>query len=126
MAKKEKRVVVDSPEEAQIIESQAGGFRHRHDGLAYRLHLKDRSGLKRPIKRIKASSTKLNLSRKMIYMLRMKIRKKSFHYFKIALKKSNIDYFDNRMKNWVILHDFASKISLTKIINKLKKIVKWK
>ena len=40
----------------KVVESQAGGFRHRRDGLAYRLLLEDQAGRWRPDKRVAPSA----------------------------------------------------------------------
>ncbi len=65
-----------SPEE--LIESQAGGFRHRREGLAYRLYLLQKKGKIFPKKRVKPTRIKSKKRRK-LYKIRMKLQEKSFY-----------------------------------------------
>ena len=73
-----------------LIQSQAGGFRHRREGLAYRLYLQQKKGNFVPQKRLKPQKIKSKKRRK-IYKIRMLLQEKSFyskHYNNIpALKK---------------------------------------
>ena len=65
-----------SPDE--LLQSQAGGFRHRREGLAYRLYLQEKKGNYYPKKRIKPKKIKSKKRRK-IYRLRMKLQEISFY-----------------------------------------------
>lgn len=116
----EKRIVLDSLTEDKIIDSQAGGFRHRHEGLSYRLYLMDKKNKWRPQKRIKAGKQHLSIIARFNYWMRIKIRKSSFNYFKIALRRNNLNYFDRRMKTITTVHEFITKNSLFKFIKKLR------
>lgn len=118
-----KEIKIDELSESKIIESQEGGFRHRHNGLSYRLYLNDKKNKWRPNKRHQASKDHLTMSRKIVFKLRMIIRKASFKYYKKAIKQNDISYFDNRMKLLTYTHDIVSKISWKKLVNKSKSIL---
>jgi coenzyme F420 hydrogenase subunit beta len=83
-----------SPE--QVVLSQKAGLRHRHEGLAYRLWVKDKKGEWRPEKRIKPSN-KLPLSRKFILIMRQRLMKISINIFRLAKEKNNLRLFIRRM-----------------------------
>lgn len=80
----------------KMYESQAGGFRHRRNGLAYRLYLKDQKGEWRPKKRVEATD-KINKSRKKVYSKRMELSAKSFEAFKYAKEKGSFDHYISYM-----------------------------
>jgi hypothetical protein len=63
-----------------VIASQAGGFRHRREGLSFRLYLCDKKGIWRPSKRVPASN-KLPKRRQNIYILREQLREASHSLF---------------------------------------------
>ncbi len=65
-----------SPDE--LIQSQAGGFRHRREGLAYRLYLQLKKGKYVPKKRVKPAKIKSKKRRK-IYKIRMQLQARSFY-----------------------------------------------
>jgi len=61
-----------------LIDSQAGGFRHRREGLAYRLYLKHRKNIWTPPSRVQPEKIS-NKKRRKLYKLRMIIQEKSYH-----------------------------------------------
>lgn len=79
-----------SPE--KVYQTQAGGFRHRRDGLSYRLFLKDKKNEWRPKKRVEPSD-ELSLVRKQIYEKRTLLSEESFKAFKVAEKQGNFEAF---------------------------------
>jgi hypothetical protein len=82
----------------KAVESQAGGFRHRRDGLAYRLAVEDACGHWRPTKRVTPS--RAHLSRKLcqIHDLRQEIRDASHVAFAKARQKTDFNEFLKCMK----------------------------
>ena len=108
----------------RIYESQAGGFRHRRDGLAYRLYLKDKKGQWRPNKRVNADD-KLSKNRKLIYKKRMLLSKESFKAFKLAEEENNFVTFKNEMLPLVDEYKNLLKPSFMKrVVNKIKREVR--
>ncbi|MBC7078570.1 MAG: Coenzyme F420 hydrogenase/dehydrogenase, beta subunit C-terminal domain, partial [Synergistales bacterium] len=69
---------------ARIVESQAGAFRHRHEGLAFRLYLDERAGRWHPRKRVAAGCRHISPLRRRIYRTRIQMREASFHAFRLA------------------------------------------
>ena len=107
-----------SPEE--LIQSQAGGFRHRREGLAYRLYLQQKKGKYVPEKRVKPEKITSKKRRK-IYKLRMQLQEKSFyskHYNDIPALKKELLPFIQKLEN-VYDHSAWTKFRL-----KLKKWLK--
>lgn len=102
-----------TPEE--IIQSQAGNFRHRHDGLAYRLALVDDKGKWRPQKRVQPSRSHLSIKRKKIYELRSHLSEVSHLAFRRAKENNSYRTFEQQMapliKDYYYLND-VSRISL--------------
>jgi coenzyme F420-reducing hydrogenase beta subunit len=77
----------------KVIESQLGGFKHRREGLAYRLELSDQRGEWRPQKRVQAGSKGLSRKRKEIYRLRIAMREKSHAAFRAARESGDLQQF---------------------------------
>ncbi len=82
---------------AQVFESQSGGFRHRHEGTAYRLYLKDQAGEWRPEKRTKASAELIS-KRKKVYEARLTLNKESYRAYEHALQKDDFNVFVDHME----------------------------
>lgn len=105
----------------QVFESQSGGFRHRREGTAYRLYLKDKAGVWRPEKRTQASA-KLKLKRKKIYEARLKLNEESYKAYKDALQKDDFNIFIEHMGPYV--KDYK-KLNIkpypVRVLRKLKK-----
>lgn len=120
-ASKEDRIKIDRLKKEKIIESQAGGFRHRHNGLAYRLAIKEKNDEWIPKKRINPSWD-LPIRRKLLYRLRMLIQKKSITNFKIAKKYKSLNLFKVLMSIYIFCHEVLSKLTIKKIKRKLLKI----
>lgn len=76
----------------EIRRSQSGGFRHRRQGLAFRLKKAQENGRWVPTKRVSASDDLPEL-RKKIYLMRETLREESFVAFNEALKHNDYRYF---------------------------------
>ena len=85
-----------SPE--RIIKSQEACYRHRREGLAYRLFLKDKAGEWHPQKRVKPKSTHLGKNRQKIYKIRICMAEESHVAFNEAMNKGNFSVFQDRME----------------------------
>lgn len=77
----------------KLIESQRGGFNHRHDGLAFRIRKRLANGLAVPPKRFEKDE--LTFLLRLIHLMRMSIREKSL---KVWEKTKNAEQFDKKMK----------------------------
>lgn len=84
----------------EVYLSQEGGFRHKREGLAYRLKQLDNMGYYRPQKRIEASD-KIRSNRKNIYGMRMELSKQSFKAYKLAEENDNFNTFKDIMQPYI-------------------------
>lgn len=86
------KIHIEEISASKIYQSQASGFRHRREGLSYRLHLKDTKGEWRPKKRTEPSNN-LSYKRKKVYEKRTILSQKSFDSYKTALSLNNFNIF---------------------------------
>ena len=78
---------------SRFIESQKGGFNHRHNGLGYRIKKRSSKGSLTPPKRFEANDLPLLL--KLIQTQRMRVRKKSLDIWK---KTKDAEQFNKQIK----------------------------
>lgn len=91
-AEENKLINIKRISEEDAVSSQSGGFRHRREGLAYRLAKHSESSWK-PLKRVEPNISNLSNNRKRIYELRETIAAKSHSAFLRALQENNLDLF---------------------------------
>ena len=91
------RLQLDSVSADTVAESQAGGFRQRREGLAYRLHLAEEADQWHPPKRVEPSASHINEERKEVYDLRMQMTNRSHTAFRKAMKEGNFEVFREKM-----------------------------
>lgn len=109
-----------SPEE--LLKSQAGGYRHRREGLAYRLYLQQKKGNIVPKKRVKPKKIKSRKRRK-LYKIRMQLQEKSVE----SINYKNITELKNELMPLIKKMEKLYEHSLwTKFRLKLKKWLKKK
>jgi coenzyme F420-reducing hydrogenase beta subunit len=72
-ARESTRLRLDRVSPDAAAKTQISTFRHRHDGLAYRLWLKERSGQWAPRKRIQPSKTHISERYKRIFEIRLRV-----------------------------------------------------
>jgi coenzyme F420-reducing hydrogenase beta subunit len=89
----------------KAVQSQAGGFRHRRDGLAYRLAVEDESGRWRPRKRVAPSMTGLSPRQRQIQDLRQSLRDASHLAFAEAKRQQDFDVFRRALEPLVVRYD---------------------
>jgi coenzyme F420-reducing hydrogenase beta subunit len=92
-----------------VVQSQEAGLRHRHDGLAYRLLLKDRRGLWRPPKRIAPRAWHLTLQYRLLFRLREIMRDESHRAFLAAVERRDFSVFVRRMRPLLTSHDLVKR-----------------
>jgi len=78
--------------------SQAANFRHRREGLAYRLWLTDLASTWRPTKRVLARHDHIDRTRQRIYEQRVLLAATSIDRFEEAKKLGSLEYFERSMK----------------------------
>ncbi len=82
----------------RAAQSQAGGLRHRRDGLKYRLWLKDKEKVWRPRKRVNAANDHLSSHLRKIYQYRIKVSRLSHSLFQSALLSGDLNVYTDAMK----------------------------
>lgn len=82
---------------AEVAASQAAGLRHRRQGLRYRLHLADRAGRWRPVKRLPAGWRHLTRKERARHRLRCQLAGTSHAAFLEALRAETLDAFRARI-----------------------------
>lgn len=96
-AQAEGRVSMDTMTAREAAEAQAGGFRQRREGLAYRLARRKANGHWTPIKRDLPDMTSPGPLRAQIYDMRERIAKQSQSAFRKALDQGDITIYDEEM-----------------------------
>src|SRR5699024_2585646 len=118
---KEDNLYLDEVTAETVYDSQAGGFRHRRDGLSYRLYLKDQEKEWRPRKRVNASNN-LTKKRKAIYSNRMKLTENSFRAYKKAYNQDDFNVFIEEMTPLVQKYKNVMRTSfIRRVLRKVKK-----
>jgi coenzyme F420 hydrogenase subunit beta len=96
------------------IASQKSGFRHRREGLAYRLDQAKKAGVWFPEKRTQPGSKGVDSKRRRVYSLRLQISEKSHHAFLNAKQQDNLDVFDEELHTLIGAYNRASSPSLAR------------
>ncbi len=95
------RLNLDRIDASEIVRSQAAGFRHRRDGLAYRLYLCDSQGVWHPKKRVLPNFSNLTRNIKKRYQMRILLAKESHLKFKEAVDADQFSLFHQNMETLV-------------------------
>jgi coenzyme F420 hydrogenase subunit beta len=120
----EGRLHLDSIAVEKVVESQAGGFRHRRDGLAYRLKLEDGAGRWRPAKRVAPSASHLAAKLREIYMLRYELGKTSHAVFAAAKANNDFNFFIQTISPLIIRYDRHYRRPLVfRVLGKIKRTI---
>lgn len=110
-------------EPLRVLESQAGAFRHRREGLAYRLYLDERTGRWHPPKRVAARCGGVSRLRRRIYQTRIALRQESTEAFREAKALGDFSAFQARMEPLVRIYRSLYRPSL---IHRLaRRIRRW-
>ncbi|MBF5027124.1 Coenzyme F420 hydrogenase/dehydrogenase, beta subunit C-terminal domain [Planobacterium oryzisoli] len=95
-------IFLESITAEEAASAQAGGLRHRRDGLSRRLMKKEKRGIWVPTKRVKPNEFEITFKRKLVYDLREKIAKKSHVAFVKALEKNDLKVFHKIMDPYIL------------------------
>lgn len=93
----EGRVTIESMSAKEASDAQAGGFRQRREGLAYRLALRKARGQWTPQKRNLPDMNAPGPLRAKIYRMRESVAQRSQEVFRRALDENNLTIYDNEM-----------------------------
>lgn len=115
-ATEEGRVVLTEITEIEAGDSQSGGFRHRRQGLSYRLKKRQEKGEWVPNKRVKPGEFEISAKRKKIYNLREQLATDSHVFFYEALMKNDLKIFKS---NIGVLMNKYSKANLPPVYKRL-------
>ncbi|MBS9392775.1 MAG: coenzyme F420 hydrogenase [Dolichospermum sp. LBC05a] len=88
------QIYLEKIEVEKVVESQAGGFRHRREGLSYRLFLTEQDNVWHPPKRVTSKTENITEVEKQRFSMRYLIAEKSHLAFKIAKDNNNYSLFD--------------------------------
>lgn len=108
----------------EIIESNAGNFRHRRDGLAVRLEERQRAGDWVPKRRVTPGGVKLSRRRRAIVRLRQKMAAMSHKTFLIAKRENNLDVYMFKLAPFALEMNRLSRVSLgERVVRKFARMV---
>lgn len=85
----------------EVYRSQSAGFRHRRQGLAYRLYVHKQRGEWTPTKRVKPSLDGISKRRQQVYAMRTVLKNQSFVAFRKAEEANDFTLFNRWMKPFV-------------------------
>jgi len=77
----------------EVHKSQDSNYRHRRDGLAYRLAVADENGIWRPRKRVEPCASEISPARKTVLDLRTQLSEYSHTFFESAKKAGRLGLF---------------------------------
>lgn len=120
---KNELVLHDSDSE-QVYRSQAAGFRHRRQGLSYRLYVHKQRGEWTPTKRVKASLEGIPERRQKMYAMRTVLKNQSFVGFRKARNADDFNVFKKWMRPFVAQYDKARLPIKIRFKKKVKNVIK--
>lgn len=103
------QLVLDRVSSQLVAQSQSAGFRHRREGLAYRLSRVEKKGLWHPPKRVAAASGALTFRYQLIFQMREWLRDVSHCYFAEARQAGDLSIFIKKIKPIVTVYLFIQK-----------------
>lgn len=92
-ALKQGRIFTQPATVADVRKSQDSNYRHRRDGLAYRLAVTDKDGIWRPRKRVVPCASQISPARKTVLDLRTQLSEYSHTFFESAKKSGRLGLF---------------------------------
>lgn len=91
--KAESKILLSKETVEEVYASQAGNYRHRQEGLAYRVKVAKNNGIPAPTKRKLFDESKLSSKRKKLYDKREKISELSAQFFSQSKRNDSLLYF---------------------------------
>lgn len=117
-------LVLHDSDAAEVYQSQAGGFRHRRQGLAYRLYVHKQRGEWTPTKRVNPSLDGVSKKRQQIYAARTTLKNESFVAFRKAVEANDFNVFKKHMKPIERAYFHMSISTKRRFVSACKKVVK--
>lgn len=115
-----KRVRIDPCGVDEVAQTQSGSYRHRRDGLSWRLAQLASAGRWAPKKRVPANANALSPKRQAIMEMRSKLLVESHEAFAEARAQGNLDSFRERMRP--LLRQYAALNKVSKLQSLQKKL----
>ena len=119
-----KELILHDSDSEQVYRSQAAGFRHRRQGLSYRLYMHKQRGEWTPTKRVKPSLEGISERRQNIYAMRTVLKNQSFVGFRKAVSANDFNVFKKWMKPFVAQYDKVRLPLKSRVKKKVKVIIK--
>jgi coenzyme F420 hydrogenase subunit beta len=113
-------VALDEISADRVELSQAAGIRHRREGLAYRLFLKQKAGFWTPAKRVQPTNS-LPLEARLKYFLRVKLLARSHIAYRRARANNRLRLFSRGMS--LLMLAYYGVIAFTRVRSKLAKLL---
>lgn len=124
LSKNNSEIMLDRLSVEKVIESQAGNYRHRQEGLSVRLESALEKKQWAPQKRVVITEYDISKKRKKLYLIREKIAERSHIYFFEAKQKSNLTWFAIRMLPLEIQYNFYNNRFIKGTIKSLLNLYK--
>ena len=103
------KLAMDSLTVDDVIQSQAGNYRHRQEGLSVRIADAEKRGVWQPKKRVRPSDYSLSKDREKLYMTRMLLSEKSHKAFYSAKKGGSLWIFMLKMFPYELYYNYLNK-----------------
>ncbi len=117
-------LVLHDSDSAEVYQSQAGGFRHRRQGLAYRLHVHKGRGEWTPTKRVKPSLDGIAESRRKVYAMRTVLKNESFAAYREAVEANDFNAFKRHMRPIEKAYWRTSTTLRKRMLHRCKQLIK--
>jgi coenzyme F420-reducing hydrogenase beta subunit len=117
-AHNEGRIVLDGITTDQIVSSQSANYRHRREGLGYRLHLADKKGQWHPTKRVSRNPMRGQPMKRLMHRMRTRISEQSHSAFCEALEGNDFSIFRKRLFFKITIYRLANYRQSFRAINK--------
>lgn len=120
----EGRLELDVLTAEDVVTAQAGCFRQRHEGLAYRLYLKDQAGEWRPPKRIQPGWRHIGARLRRKYHMRSELTSTSHRSFGAAVRSGKMETFRAEMIPLMNAYDKVDRPWWRRFLSRCKQQVK--
>ena len=106
-----------------VARSQAGGLRHRREGLSFRLSVAQKKRLWHPPKRVSANTIGIPRSRQKIYSLRYLLAVESLKAFSKAKSADSLQLFYDEMAETMAKYKKIASPSWRRILSPVKRVI---
>lgn len=117
-------LVLHDSDAAEVYQSQAGGFRHRRQGLAYRLYMHQKRGEWTPTKRVKPSLDGISEQRQKTYAMRTTLKNESFAAYREAVAANDFNVFKKHMEPVVEEYARVGMSFKKRVLHTVKRLAK--